>query len=169
MRFSVRNLMAAMAAIAVTIASLVYSNQWLGDICYTLYVAALFLACLAAIVKQGELRAFWLGFFAAAAVYGGLTILGRYGEISEFYRYLRDSEVGGYTAELCTSRMLTYSYDFIAAPGGSGHNFQDKKEFERFMPYLTIGHCAFALLAGWTAGWWTQTLYRTRTSQSSAR
>jgi hypothetical protein len=161
--------MAATAAIAVTIASLVYSNQWLGDIYYTLYVAAVFVAGLAAVATQGEQRAFWLGFFATAGVYGGLTIFGHYGEISNFYRYIESGEIAGYTAELCTSRALTYSYNFVAAQGGAGHDFQDKREFERFMPFLTIGHSAFGLLAGWAAGSWMRRVYRRRAPQSSAR
>jgi hypothetical protein len=161
--------MTAIAAIAITLASLVFSNQWLGDIYYTLCVAAIFVASLVTIAGQGESRAFSIGFAAAAATYGGLTIFGRSGEISNFYRYIQYGEIAGYTAELFTTRALTYSYDFIAAQGGAGHDFQDKAEFERYFPYMFIGHSAFALLAGWIAGSWTLRLYRRRVPQSSAR
>jgi hypothetical protein len=161
--------MATMAMAAVTFASLVYSNQWLGDVFYTLYIAAMFAACIAAIVGQGESRAYWLGFAAAAAAYGGLTILGRSGETSNFYRYIQYGEIAGYHGELVTTRAFTYSYDFIAAQGGGGHDFQDKAEFERFMPYLFIGHSAFGVLAGCAAGAWTRRMYWKGIPQSPGR
>lgn len=169
MQFSIRTLLAVMSAVAVVFASLVYSNQWLGDIYYTLCVAAIFMACLAAVVGQGESRLFWLGFAAAAGVYGGMTILGRSGEISNFYSYVQYGEIAGYTAELFTTRALTYSYDFIAARGGVGHDLQGRDEFERFFPFLYIGHSVLALLCGWTAGCWAAWLYRKRALAADAQ
>jgi hypothetical protein len=167
MNFSLRQMLAVVGAVAATCVGLVYSNQWLADSFYTLYVAALFAATVAAIALRGASRAFWLGFVAAAATYGGLTILGRYDATSRYFSLIQEGSIPSYFGEVVTSRILAFSYDFIAAEGGSGPEFQHKREFERFMPYMMIGHSAFALAFGWVGGDWARRLYQLRKVQAS--
>ena len=162
-RFTLGRMLTFVAAVAAVCASLAFANQWLGDVYYTLCIAAIFLALVAAIGAQGERRAYWLGFFAAGMTYGMLTIFWGYGETSNFYNAIQhNGEIAGYSADLVTSRLLTYGYDYVAVEGGSGQHFQGKTEFERFMPYLTIGHSVFALLCGWGTGVLARRLYRRR-------
>jgi hypothetical protein len=163
MQFSIRRLLAITAAVAATCAGLVYSNQWLADTFITLYYVVLFAATMAGVILRGEQRAYWLGFAAAAAAYGGVTILGRYDATSRYYSLVQDGEIRSYFGEVVTSRMLVYSYDFVAAEGGSGSEFLPKREFARFMPFMVIGHIAFALLFGWAGGAFARALYRRRT------
>jgi hypothetical protein len=167
MQFTVRRMLAITAGAAATCAGLVYSNQWVADTFITLYMAALFAATTAGVILRGESRAFWLTFAAAAAAYGGLTILGRYSETAEYYSLVQDGEIRSYFGEIVTSRILVFSYDTIAAEGGGGSEFQHKREFERFMPYMTIGHSVFALICGWAGGVFGRALYRRRTAQAS--
>jgi hypothetical protein len=167
MHFTVRQMLAMTAGAAAVCAGLVYSNQWAADTFITLYMFALFAATVAGVILRGEQRAYWLTFAAAAAAYGGLSILGRYGDTSRYFSLVRDGEIPSYLGELVTSRLLAYSRDYIAAEGGSGPEFQHKREFERFMPYMVVGHSVFALLFGWAGGVFGRALYRRRSAHPS--
>ncbi len=168
MSFSLRRLLAFTAAVAATCCSLVYCTPLLGDAYYTLCIAAIGLGLIAAVARQGEKRFFWLGFSFVAAAYGWLTIFGeQYGQTSNFYHHVQYGEIAGYNAALISSRLLTIAYSSIAAEGG-GPRLQHVSEFERFMPYITIGHASLSILCGWMGGVAARSFYRGRVRQSPA-
>jgi hypothetical protein len=73
-RYSIRGLMVTVVLVCVAIAALRFPTPLWANIWYSLTLAALTLAVPAAFYRQGEQRAFWVGFAACGWVYFVLAL-----------------------------------------------------------------------------------------------
>jgi hypothetical protein len=71
LQFSLRNLLVAVAFVAIAVTALLNANLWWTGGIWLLTIGLLVIAILAAIIRRGERQAFWMGF----AIVGWLCII----------------------------------------------------------------------------------------------
>jgi len=191
MRFSLKTMLVATTAVAVTCYSLLYATPWLGDFYYTAALATIMLGIVAAIQRQGERRAFWLGFSLVAATYVWFSIqpsLSRLPTSSTLSMQLAGIDLQD--PQLVTSKLLQICYEHYClsdkgpgtlnsnaytryrqvAPGQVIPQYVVSPRFQQFdsnrVAFVTIGHASLALVFGWLGGVASRRMYRSRTTQS---
>src|SRR4051794_38677868 len=74
MQFSVRTLFLTVSCLAVTCYCLLYANPVVGDIYYTVTIAAVILGLIMVTQLRGDRQAYWMGFTIVAASYVWLSM-----------------------------------------------------------------------------------------------
>src|SRR4051812_31180144 len=96
MRFSLQTLLAVFAIIAVGCAGIFYPNAYLTTSFFTLTILVLSYGLTAAVLGDGDQRAYWIGF----TIFGGVYFFAAfYGDLQPNYR-------NEYTYRLVTSQAL---------------------------------------------------------------
>src|SRR4029077_5536728 len=75
LQFSLRNLLIAVAAVAVGTAALLNANEWWGGLLWGFALVLLVFAGLVTIYRRDGQRAFWSGYLMTSALYLLLVIL----------------------------------------------------------------------------------------------
>ena len=75
LQFSLRNLLIAVAAVAVGTAALLNANEWWGALLWGLALSLLVFAGLVTLYRRDGQRAFWSGYLVTSALYLLLVIL----------------------------------------------------------------------------------------------
>src|SRR6185503_8497778 len=69
LQFSLRNLLIAVAAVAVGTAALLNANEWWASLVWGVVLSLLVFAGLAALFRREAQRAFWCGYLVAGSFY----------------------------------------------------------------------------------------------------
>lgn len=69
LQFSLRNLLTAVAAVAVGTAALLNANEWWASVLWAIALVLLVFAGLAALFRREAQRAFWTGYLVAGTFY----------------------------------------------------------------------------------------------------
>src|SRR3954464_15888216 len=76
LQFSLRNLLIAVAAVAVGTAALLNANEWWGGLLWGLALLLLVFAGLVTLYRRDAQRAFWSGYLVTSALYLFLVMVG---------------------------------------------------------------------------------------------
>ena len=124
LQFSLRNLLIAVAAVAVGTAALLNANEWWASLLWAIALLILVFAGLAALFRREAQRAFWIGYLVVGSLY--LLLL----------MYSVPSAPGSSTPytplnhyHLVTTRVILWTYSL----------FPDSKKSQYILPALPAG------------------------------
>jgi hypothetical protein len=134
LQFSLRNLLIAVAAVAVGTAALINANEWWASLLWGTALSMLVFAALAALFRRDAQRAFWSGYLVAGSLY--LLLL----------MYSVPSATGSSTPyaalnhyRLVTTRIILWTYSL----------FPDSKKSQYILPVFPAGGIGGS---SWTGG-----------------
>jgi hypothetical protein len=165
MKFSLQKLFVLITAAAVTCFGLVYANPLFADLYYTACVAAISGGVVAAVARQGERRAYWIGFVVVAGAYFGQTVFVSQTSMNQYFGLLKNVrfDTSLYNRpQLITTRALVAFYESMEDAPVFGQNYNASAYTGRFTALMVTGHCSFALFFGWVAGCLGRRLFRAR-------
>lgn len=170
MRYSLKTLLASFALIMVSSAALLYPNRIWAACFFTAILLMVLTGIVAALVRRGPARAYWIGFCVFAGTY---FLLSNYGEVQ-----LNRSQYGRVQSlnepRLVSSQLLLWADDWLT-------KFRPAREFAispgaeymrsgpspmTFVARGTtgqtqiIGHCVFTVLLALVGGAVADRLYR---------
>ena len=154
MNFSLRTLLIITAVLSILLASLVYSNPFVGDVYYTLGLLAIGIAVISAIYNRGPNRAYWVGFVILFAGYFCQTVWPS--EIRTTWLAF-SNDLGFRTSGLLSNRLLMMGFDVLHGAPPRGRIFNPGTASggsiaEKYFSFLMVGHTAIAVLLGMTGG-----------------
>jgi len=196
LQFSLRNLLIAVAAVAVGTAALLNANDWWGALLWGLALLLLGFAGLVALYRRDAQRAFWSGYLVASALYLFLVLFGE--RTTSFpllttkvtawgYSWLPPSKkdevitvpppAGGMGATGGGAGMMEDMMSGMpSAPaaggmmpgmGGMGMGATLNPNYIDPKEFTQVGHALWMLLLSWLSGTVAFCLYRTRESSGA--
>jgi hypothetical protein len=182
-------MMLGTTAVALTCYSLLYASPVLGQIYYTITVAAIVFGIIAAIQLQRERRAFWLGFLIVAASYLGLAMVEKRESAARAVIQLISPGPGMQPtrapdeAELITQHLLTICFDRYCLSQDPSYGRGRTDPYVRYSrveqrllgvrqrdpiygAFMATGHSSIALLLGWLGGAVSRRMYLARSAES---
>jgi hypothetical protein len=152
MRFSLKTLLVLFTAIPVAIAGLLYANMVWGALFYTAAFIILLTGIVGAIVRQGEPRAFWIGFAVFGMGYFCVALAGENG----ISRYQTNNMQSRFDPKLATSKLLVWSKPYLQRGAASNLTPASRAMFVSTIAnddYLIVGHSIFTVIIGMIGGW----------------
>ena len=196
MRISLRQLLVAVAVVALAIVSLCGANElWLAIVSGVAMVIV-FGMLIVAVVDRGPRQVFAIGFVLTVIVYGAVIFTGRTTRGSGGSMNSANVEMDPYEGRLPTTRLLRYV--FLSIEHGTYYDFNTGKELPNHDPsknatggsvgggfgggvptvsyrenpqrdvFMPIGHCWWALLLGYAGGLFAEYVYARRASEQTS-
>ena len=188
-RFSLRHLLALVAAVAVALAALKFA----GDVWWTVLSTAALVVFLAAAViafmERGGRQAAAIGFVVCAGIYGTLLFVvqlwhdGRSGEFDPYEGILPTTKIMFPVFQATVTNTWTDSAtgeiipDFDPANPGpynvsgsffSGQQYAKHQEIPYRTDFMRVAHLLWAVLFGFVGGWFAGFVYRRRVAREGA-
>jgi len=196
LQFSLRNLLIAVAAVAVGTAALLNANEWWGGLLWGLALVLLVFAGLVTLYRRDAQRAFWSGYLVASALYLFLVMFAERTSIPLITTKVTD---WGYSLFPDSKKAQVISSPAPAGgmgvtgggagmmpdiPGGTGMMPGGMGPAAGGMPgmgtgatvnpsyidpkeFTQVGHALWMLVLSWLSGTVACCLYRTRESSST--
>jgi hypothetical protein len=196
LQFSLRNLLIAVAAVAVGTAALLNANEWWGSLLWGLALVLLVFAGLVALYRRDAQRAFWSGYLVTSALYLLLVILAERTSLPLITTKVTDwgyslfpvskkaqvllspapaggTGVTGGGAGMMEDMMsgmpsAPAAGGMMSGMGGMGMGATVNPNYIDQKDFLQVGHALWMLLLSWLSGTVAFCLYRTRESSSTA-
>jgi len=195
LQFSLRNLLIAVAAVAVGTAALLNANEWWGGLLWGLALVLLVFAGLVTLYRRDAQRAFWSGYLVASALYLFLVLFGERTSLPLIttkvtawgYSLLPPSKkdevitvpppaggmgVTGGGAGMMEDMMsgmpiAPAAGGMMPGMGGMGMGATVNPSYIDQKEFTQVGHALWMLLLSWLSGTVAFCLYRTRESSST--
>jgi len=175
LQFSLRNLLVAVAVVAIGITALLGCNDWWSASLWGVALLTLVFAGLMVLFRRGAERAFWSGYLLAGFLYV-LLLLRSAPNLNEYTHYTPLTH-----DHLITTRLIVRAYflfpdektsQFVSAPGGisapgNPPGLIPNPKYLDIEAFKGIGHALWTLFLSWlggTVGYWA---YRTRGKPST--
>jgi hypothetical protein len=167
-RFSIRQLLLATALVAVGIVALRSATSTIAEIAMGLVLATLAAAVLLAVYRDGQRRAFWVGFSFIGWLYLALCFVPIFGSDVPlgWSRIVTGKAAGALHSQLFLRTRVQPALppNFYGPPPGTTIQYFDGPGYAEF---LQVAHTLWTVLLATCGGWFAAWLHAARTKPAS--